>query len=395
MPDLLRDLLFDYTLRNVALGTATIGIVSGVLGCFALLRRQSLLGDAISHAALPGVVVAFLLTRSREPLVLILGAAVAGWLATLLIGAVTRNTRLKEDTALGLALSIFFGLGIMLLTYTQRLSDARQAGLDRFLFGQAAALIQRDVITIAVIGLLALAVTVLLWKEFKLLAFDPAFAASLGFRVRALDITLTTLLVIAIVIGLQSVGVILMSAMVVAPAAAARQWTNRLSVMALLAAIFGAVSGISGALISSTASGLATGPVIVLIASAITLVSLALAPARGLLWSWLRQQRNRRRLRVQTVLADLYALDLQHDDPAHGHTIAVLHAMNAGRGGVAITLQQLVDDGLAQEVTSGEWALTEAGRARVERLLATNGSEEPSPVRLDVPAFDEGLMRKS
>ncbi|MCA9969601.1 MAG: metal ABC transporter permease, partial [Anaerolineales bacterium] len=294
----------DYTLRTVALGTAVIGIVSGVLGSFALLRKQSLLGDAISHAALPGVVIAFLITRSKAPLVLILGALVAGWLATLLILAVVRYTRIKEDSALGIALSVFFGFGLMLLVMTQRLADARQAGLDRFLFGQAAALVESHVITMSVIGALALLTVGLFWKEFKLISFDADFAASLGYPVRLLDVLLTTLLVVAIVIGLQAVGVILMSAMVVAPAAAARQWTNRLSLMVLLAALFGAVSGVGGAVVSSTAAGLATGPVIVLVGSVIVLLSFLLAPARGLLWKWLRQRRNRRQLRADAVLAD-------------------------------------------------------------------------------------------
>ncbi len=249
--DLFYNLFFDYTLRTVALGTALIGIVSGSLGSFAFLRKQSLLGDAISHAALPGVVLAFILTRSKSSLVLIIGALIAGWLATLLVSAIVRHTHIKEDSALGLALSVFFGFGLMLLTFTQRLEDARQAGLDRFLFGQAAALVERDVITMAVIGTIALILMVLFWKEFKLLSFDREYAATLGFPVRALEMLLTTLLVIAIVIGLQAVGVILMSAMVVAPAAAARQWTNRLEIMVPLAALFGALSGIVGAMVSS------------------------------------------------------------------------------------------------------------------------------------------------
>src|SRR5688572_19802294 len=149
---LLRDLFFDYTLRTVALGSATLGIVSGALGSYAVLRKQSLLGDAMSHAALPGVVLAFLLTRSKEPVVLILGALVAGWVGTLALLAITRSTRLKDDSALGLVLSVFFGFGLMLLTFVQKLPDASQAGLDKFLFGQAATLLESDVVIMAGIG---------------------------------------------------------------------------------------------------------------------------------------------------------------------------------------------------------------------------------------------------
>src|SRR5688572_2756424 len=266
---LLSDLFFDYTLRTVALGAAILGIVSGMLGSFAVLRRQSLLGDAISHAALPGIVLAFLITRDREPVVLMLGALIAGWLATLFMLNITRNTRIKDDSALGIVLSVFFGFGLMLLTFTQKLPDATQAGLDKFLFGQAATLLQSDVITMAVIGALALGLLVIFWKEFKLITFDPEYAGSLGFPVRVLDVLLTTLLVIAIVIGLQTVGVVLMSAMVVAPAAAARQWTDKLKFMVILGGFFGAIAGVSGTLISGSAAKIPTGPVIVLCMSVI------------------------------------------------------------------------------------------------------------------------------
>ena len=361
--DILYDLFFDYTLRTVALGTAVIGIVSGVLGSFALLRKQSLLGDAISHAALPGVVLAFILTQSRDSLVLIIGAAITGIIATLLMIAIIRNTRIKPDSALGLSLSVFFGIGVLLLSLTQRMANARQAGLDRFLFGQAAAIVERDVIVMALIGFVAILGIILFWKEFKLLSFDDEYAATLGLPVRWLDIGLTILLVMAIVIGLQAVGVILMSAMIVAPAAAARQWTNSLGIMVGLAAFFGAISGVSGAIVSSTGAGLSTGPVIVLAVSLIVFISFLFAPNRGLVWNWLRQQRNRHQLRRKTILSDLYYLAQQHEDPHHGHSIEVLRAMNAGRKGVAHTLKTLAEQGLVQQTISGDWILTEAGKS--------------------------------
>lgn len=368
--DIFYDLFFDYTLRTVALGTAVIGIVAGVLGSFALLRKQSLLGDAISHAALPGVVLAFILTESRASLVLIVGAAVTGILATLLMISIIRSTRIKSDSALGLTLSVFFGIGILLLSFTQRMANARQAGLDRFLFGQAAAIVERDVIVMAAIGFVAVAGVVIFWKEFKLLSFDEEYAATLGLPVRWLDIGLTILLVMAIVIGLQAVGVILMSAMIVAPAAAARQWTNSLGIMVALAALFGALSGVTGALVSSTGAGLSTGPVIVLAVSIVVLISFLFAPNRGLVWNWVRQQRNRRRLRRETVLSDLYYLSQQHEDPAHAHSIEVLRAMNAGRKGVEHTLKTLADQGLVRQTNNSEWIITAAGMAEAKQVIS-------------------------
>jgi manganese/zinc/iron transport system permease protein len=371
--ELLSSLFSDYTLRTVALGSATLGILSGALGTYAVLRKQSLLGDAISHAALPGIALAFLLTGSKAPLVLILGAVAAGWIGTLLVMSIINTTRVKDDSALGLVLAVFFGFGLVLLTFIQKLPNAAQAGLDKFLFGQAAALLERDVVTMAGLGALALLAMLIFWKEFKLLAFDPEFGASLGFPMRALDVLLITLLVVAIVLGLQTVGVVLMSAMVVAPAAAARQWTDRLGVMIGLSALFGALAGVSGAVISSTTARLPTGPTIVLCISAIVLVSMTLAPNRGLVWRWVRHQRNRRRLRVEAVLGDLYALASQHDDADHGHSITVLRAMSQGRGGVANSLEQLERQGWVHQVGPDEWTLTSSGLAEAERLIGTRG----------------------
>src|SRR5262245_20907663 len=363
LPEPLYNLLFDHTARTVALGAGTLGAVSGALGSFAVLRRQSLLGDAVSHAALPGIALAFLLTASRAPLILLAGAAVAGWLATLCVMAIVRASRVKPDAALGVVLSVFFGFGLVLLTYIQRnVPDASQAGLDHFLFGQAATMLLRDLVTMIVLGAVAVVAMLLLWKEFKLLTFDPDFAATLGLPVRRLDVLLTTLLVVAIVIGLQTVGVVLMSAMIVAPAAAARQWTDRLGVMVFLAAGFGAAAGVSGAVLSSTIRRMPTGPTIVLCVSVVVLGSVLFAPNRGHVWNWVRQRRNRRQLRVDAVFGDLYELSLQHERLDHGHPVAVLRAMSAGVGAVEGTLQELAARGWARETERDQWTLTTEGR---------------------------------
>ncbi len=381
MAQLLRDLLFDYTLRTVALGALALGATSGALGAFAVLRRQSLVGDAISHAALPGIVLAFMLTGSRTTGVLVLGAAIAGWIGTLVVMAVVRASRVPDDAALGIVLSVFFGFGLVLLTYVQRDPRAAQAGLTTFLFGQAATLLARDVIVIAALGAVALLAVALFWKEFKLLAFDPDFAASLGIPVRLVDVLLTSVLVLAIVIGLQTVGVVLMSALVVAPAAAARQWTDGLGPMVLLSALFGAVSGVGGAVASSTTAGLPTGPTIVLVATGLVVLSLALAPRRGLVWNAVRRRRHERDVRAESVLTDMLALASQHGDPTHAHSAAVLHAMRGGRRrGVARSLDQLADEGLAAQASDGGWALTPAGvTAARDAAARRDDDDEPDP----------------
>jgi manganese/zinc/iron transport system permease protein len=369
MESVFPEIFTDYTLRVVALGAALLGAVSGSLGSFAVLRKQSLLGDAISHAALPGIVLAFLLTGSKATLVLVLGAAVAGWVGTLLIIGIVGATRVKQDSALGLGLSVFFGLGLVLLTYVQRLPMASQAGLDRFLFGQAATLLERDVAVIAGLGGIAVAVTALSWKEFKLLSFDREFGASLGYRMRVVDVLLTSVLVLAIVIGLQTVGVVLMSAMVVAPGAAARQWTDRTGSMVAIAGVIGAASGIAGAVVSSLTPRTPTGPAIVLCLSAAVVFSLFLAPNRGLAWSWLRAQRRNRQLRSEAVLHDLYLLARQHDE-THAHEVAALEAIRMGDGNVRRSLAVLREQGLARSTDRDQWVLTRRGSEEAARRFA-------------------------
>ena len=274
-------LLHDYTFQVVALGAALLGMASGLIGSFAVLRRQSLLGDVVSHAALPGIAAVFLMTGTKDTVWLLIGALCSGLTATGFIIGVVRYSRVKFDTALALGMSVFFGLGLVLLTYVQKIPNSNQAGLQRFIFGQAAVLLKSDILVIAITGAALLALTLLFWKEFKLLSFDPEFARSLGLPTRSLNVLLSAMTVAAIIAGLQTVGVILMSAMLVAPAVAARQWTNRLGVMVGLAALFGAVSGVAGTLASSALPKLPAGPAIVVAADVLVLISLALGRARS------------------------------------------------------------------------------------------------------------------
>lgn len=291
----------SYTLRTVALGGALLGLVSGVLGSFAVLRRQSLMGDALSHAALPGVAVAFLLSGRNLPTLLI-GAAIASLFAVGFIRALTSTTRIKQDAAMAIALASWFALGVALLSYIQGRSDAGQAGLDKFIFGQAAAMVQSDVNLIFFAGLVIFAVLILFWKEFKLITFDPEFAGANGFRVRFLDGILSILVVGAIVLGLQLAGVILMVGLLIGPPVAARQWTHGLGRMVLLSGIFGAAAGGTGAVISGLDVNVPTGPLMIVASFVIVIISLVFAPGRGLLW--LYRQRRRDRIAFARAAAD-------------------------------------------------------------------------------------------
>lgn len=360
-------LSFDYTLIVVLSGTLILGLVSGALGSFALLRRQSLLGDAISHAALPGICIVFMLTYSKNPLLLLLGAAIAGWIGTITVMAVVRHTVVKEDAALGIILSVFFGVGLVFLTLIQRLPTAQQSGLSTYLFGSASTLLIQDVITMGVLGAITLGLLLLFWKEFKLLTFDRDYAQSIGFPITRLDILITTLIVFSIVIGLQTVGVVLMSAMIIAPAASARQWTDRLGVMVLLSGVFGAVSGVGGALLSGAISKLPTGPTIVVVISIIVIVSLLFSPHRGVVWDWFRQRQYRDNIRSQTMLTNLLLFSESETDPFYPHDLAALTAI--GRGPARKAMAFLKEKGLAVNPEGDMWAITPAGLKEASRVL--------------------------
>ncbi len=281
----------DPTLVVVAAGTTAVGAVSGALGCFAYLRRQGLVGDVVSHSALLGVVGAFVLAHaltgsaSRSLAVLVPGALIAGTASLALARSVSNRTRLNDDASLGVMLSIFFGGGLFLLRWVQRQSPPipGHTGLEDYIFGMAAAMTRADLWMVFSLGGGALLLLLLLWKELKVFTFDPDFSRSLGLPSYRLDLLMMALLVAGVVIGIQTVGVILMIALLVTPAAAARQWTSRLSTMVLLAASFGAAAGAGGALLSASEAGLPTGPVVVLLATAIFALSLLLAPRRGLI----------------------------------------------------------------------------------------------------------------
>ena len=286
--------MIDHTFRTVALGCSLLGMVSGILGCFAVLRKQSLLGDAVSHASLPGVCLVFLFTNVKETEVLLFGALVTGVICIGLIQLIQNYTKIKFDSALALILSVFFGLGLVLLSYMNKLPGSNKSGLNKFIFGQASTFIERDVNVIFITGIILLVIIVLFWKEFKLVSFDSDFAKTLGFPSKKIEILISILIVATVIIGIQAAGVILISAMLISPAVAARQWTDKLSVMVILSAIFGGISGFFGTLISISQENLPTGPIIVVIISLIVLFSILFSNKRGIIFKIIRNNQKRK-----------------------------------------------------------------------------------------------------
>jgi manganese/zinc/iron transport system permease protein len=354
----------------VIIGTALFGISSGVLGCFAVLRKHALMGDALAHAALPGVCLAFLLSGGmKHPLLFIIGAATTGLLGSLAIQAITRWSRIKEDAAIGLILSVFFGVGIVLLTYIQHQPYGNQAGIDKFLFGQAAAMVTQDVALFGGLAVLLLLAVLMAYKEFKVIAFDPGFARASGIPVGAMDVFLLVLIVLVVTAGLQAVGVVLMAAMLITPAAAARQWTDRLGWMLCLSALFGATAGVIGTIISTTASRMPTGPWIVVAVTTIFGISIVLAPRRGILQRWLVQHKTAGRIQRENVLKTLYRLTEDRGFPAYPIATIQEYRHLTTRTCQRL-LRRLKDLGWAAcDTQSAMWRLTDTGRSEAARLV--------------------------
>ena len=284
----------DHTFLVVSMGSAVLGMASGAVGSFAVLRKQSLLGDGVSHAALPGVAAAFLITGVRNSGVLLLGALMSGLLAALLISVIVKCSKVKFDAALAAVMSGFFGLGTVLLTCAQKLPNAAQSGLSTFIYGQASAMLTQDVILISSLSAVLLLLILIFWKEFKLFCFDRDFSVQSGFSEKKISLLLSFMTVITVILGIQTVGVVLMSAMLIIPAAAARQWSDRLFANIILAAFFGGLSGVMGSLVSGLEQGIPTGAVIVIAASVIAIVSLLFAPRRGVVSNFLKRKISRR-----------------------------------------------------------------------------------------------------
>lgn len=291
-----------YNTNLVLVGTTLLGLAAGVIGVFILLRKRSLVADALAHATLPGIALAFLLATAlgrdgRALPVLLGGAAVTGALGVVTIQAIVRSTRLREDAALGAVLSVFFGAGVVLLSWIQRNAAANAGGLGHFIYGQTAAMSAGDALLMAGIALGAVAVTALLFKELALVSFDDSFAQVDGWPVSALDLLVLVILVLVTVAGLQAVGLLLVVALLILPPVAARFWTERLRPLVVISGCIGGVSGYLGSTVSALLPRKPAGAVIVLTAGAIFAVSLLVAPARGLAAAAVR----RYRLRLQVA----------------------------------------------------------------------------------------------
>lgn len=296
----------DPSLRHALAGSILLGVSCGLLGSFIVVRKMALVGDALSHAVLPGVALGFLWNMSKDPIAIFVGASIAGLLGTMVVSWITRTTRLKEDAALGMVLATFFAVGVCLLTMIQHLPTGNQSGIDKFLFGQAAALSAGDVKLMSVTTALTIVLLFVFYKEFLVTSFDAIFARTIGLPVRLINDTLMLLLAFSVVVALQAVGVVLVSAMLITPAAAAYLLTDRMHRMLLLAALFGLIAGAVGSFLSFLGNNLPTGPFMVLGASAVFGLAFFFGPRHGVIPRWWRQRSRSHRIARENTLKAIY-----------------------------------------------------------------------------------------
>jgi manganese/zinc/iron transport system permease protein len=352
----------QYNTFLVLAGTGLLGMVSGVIGAFAVLRRRALMGDALSHAALPGLCIAFLIWGQRDFLVFLIGAIVSGVAGVLCVTWMRHNTRIKEDTAIGLVLSVFFGLGIVLSSIIQSSSNGQQAGLDSYLLGQTAGMIKQDLYSIMAVCAVALATVLLFYKEFMILSFDREYAAVQGWPTLWLDFAMMALLVVTTVIGLPAVGVVLMAALLIIPGVSARFWTDKLSTLLVLSGIFGLATGVCGTIASANYSDLPAGPVIVLAGTGIFFVSMLIAPRRGVLSRVYEHLQLRARVAHQNLLRSMYELsepNLPKMEPVSEALLVEARSWNTKE--VRRLLKHAARQKLVEQSGPSEWKLTPHG----------------------------------
>lgn len=359
----------DANVLYVVLGTMLLAASAAVVGSFTLMKKKALVGDAIAHSVLPGICAAFLFAGTKNTLLMVLGAFATGWLSLVAIDYITAHSKLKKDAAIGLVLSVFFGVGIVMLTFIQRSGNAAQSGLEHFLFGNAAALIGTDLLVFGVLAVVIIGTVAVFFNTFTLIAFNTEYAQVLGLPVRQLELLLTSLTVLAVVTGITAVGVVLMAAMLITPAAAARYWTDKIRRMVWIAAAIGAFSGLAGAFISFLAPAMPTGPWMVVVSSVIAFFSFFCAPRKGILPQVRRQRENQRLIARENTLKLFYQLGERTGGFFQRRSLdELLLAREMDGKALRHALRQLTRDQLLTH-QHANWALTETGQAEASQVV--------------------------
>ncbi|OYP37378.1 iron chelate uptake ABC transporter family permease subunit [Rhodopirellula sp. MGV] len=371
----------DYNTRVVIVGVATLGGAAGLVGSFTLLRKRALMGDALAHASTPGIAIAFIVATSlggdgKSIPVLLAGASFTGLIGVAGILLIRNQTRLKEDAALGIVLSVFFGLGMALFGVIQQMQTGHAAGLEGFIFGMTASMQAADAQLIAAVSVIVIAGCLLLFKELQLLCFDEGFAGAQGYPVVVLDIILMAMIVLVTIVGLQAVGLILIIALLVIPAAAARFWTETMSRMIVCSAALGVTSSVIGGLASAMFPGLPSGAMIVLVCSVFFFVSMMLGTRRGVLIRLIRRRQLNRRIDRQHLLRAMYE-QIERDQDAvdeslsHRKTPVSVAKLLSMRSWTLRRLERAIDRAVEDDLvrrSNGSCRLTGAGLTEAARL---------------------------
>ncbi|MCP3659836.1 MAG: zinc ABC transporter permease [Bacteroidetes bacterium] len=362
--DIINLIYRDVTIIYITLGIVLLAASSSIVGSFFMFEKKSLVGDAIAHSMLPGLCLGFLFIGNKNPIYLISGAFITGFISMILIDFISSNSKLKIETSTSICLSIFFGMGILLLSITQNSGTANQAGLQHFLFGKAASLLMNDVINICILSSFIILCVILFFKEFRLITFDKVFAKTIGFPVKVLTFILNFLIILSITIGVQSVGVVLMSAMLITPAAGARFWTNNLYKMIFIAANFAIFSGIFGAFVSYTINQMPTGPCIVVFMSILAFFSFLFSPYKGIIKVFWKRYTYKIRIEKENILKFFYEVGINNKD--FNHIISFKNIKTnfsfISNNKLQRRLNTLVKSGFLYYLGSKRWKLTESGK---------------------------------
>lgn len=307
----MEDFLYFFSFQDpnvvfVVVGISFLSISAAMVGTFTFLDKKALIGDAISHAVLPGVCLAFMLAGTKNPYWIVVGAFSTGALATYAISWISQQTKLKEDTVIASVLSVFFGVGIVFMTKLQQTGNAAISGLDHFLFGNAISIVGEDILVYGTLAFITILAILFFYKEFQLLIFNKDFARAIGLPVKRLEFVFNSLMVLAVVTGIQAIGVVLMAALLITPAAAAKFWTDRLSRMLTIAVLMALFSGIAGAYISFTLPNMPTGPWVVVVLSSLAFFSFFFSPKKGLITRWYSKRNYQRKIHSDHILKSLY-----------------------------------------------------------------------------------------
>lgn len=307
----MEDFVYFFTFQDpsiawVVLGITLLGVGSAYVGTFSFLDKKALLGDAISHAVLPGICVGFILAGEKNPVYIVTGAFLSGALATFMSSWLNRNTKLSDDTIIATILSVFFGVGIVLLTALQKSGNPEVAGLNSFIFGNAIGISESDLMLYGGLSVVIILVLTLALKEFRLMVFDPEYGKAIGFPMKTISFLFNVLMILAVVIGIQAIGVVLMAALLITPGAAARFWTDRLNPLLILAAFFSVISGILGTYVSFVIPQMPTGPWVVVFLSFFALVSFLISPKSGIIFRYFARKKYLRKTHRDHLMKALY-----------------------------------------------------------------------------------------